>query len=131
LKLVFINRGHNPRDFSLIAFGGGGTLHAAWLARELGMTKVIVPPNASVFSAWGMLMLDLRRDYIQTDLVPLTGDYAGVIAERFSALEWEARTEYRRDGFGQDRIVCQCFIDARYKGQEHTVKVPLHSLDAD
>lgn len=66
LKLVSIRKGHDPREFTLVAFGGGGPMHAPILAKELGVKKVIVPTAASVFSAWGMLMTDLRRDFIQT-----------------------------------------------------------------
>jgi N-methylhydantoinase A len=65
LKLVSMNRGHDPRDFTLVAFGGGGPLHAVALAAELNMLRVIVPRAADVFSAWGMLMSELRRDYFQ------------------------------------------------------------------
>ena len=71
LKLVSLNRGFDPRDFTLVAFGGGGGMHAVALAQELGIGKVIVPANASVFSAWGMIMSDLRRDFIVTRLTDL------------------------------------------------------------
>src|SRR5699024_9096524 len=66
LKLISVRKGYDPRDFSLVAFGGGGSMHAPALARDLGVKKVIVPVASSVFSAWGMLMTDLRHDYIQT-----------------------------------------------------------------
>ena len=73
LKLVSMNRGHDPRDFSLVAFGGGGPMHAVALATELSISHVIVPRAADVFSAWGMLMSELRRDYFATRLVPFYG----------------------------------------------------------
>ena len=60
LKLVSINRGFDPRDFTMVAFGGGGAMHASALALELNIPRVIVPAHAAVFSAWGMLMSDLR-----------------------------------------------------------------------
>ena len=71
LKLVSLNRGHDPRDFTLVAFGGGGAMHAVALAAELGVKKVVVPAAAAVFSAWGMMMSDLRRDYFVTRLADL------------------------------------------------------------
>ena len=71
LKLVSLNRGHDPRDFTLVAFGGGGGMHGVALAAELGVRKVVVPRGASVFSAWGMMMSDLRRDYFVTRLADL------------------------------------------------------------
>ena len=72
LKLISVNRGYDPRDFTLVAFGGGGGMHAVALAAELGIRKVVIPRAADVFSAWGMLMSDLRRDYFLTRLVDLT-----------------------------------------------------------
>src|SRR5699024_7015585 len=66
LKLVSIRKGHNPQDFTLVAFGGGGSMHAPALAKELGVKKVVIPVASPVFSAWGMLMSDLRHDYIKT-----------------------------------------------------------------
>ena len=63
LKLVSLNRGYDPRDFTLVAFGGGGAMHAAALGAELGVKKAVIPLSAPVFSAWGMMMSDLRRDY--------------------------------------------------------------------
>ncbi|NOZ31726.1 MAG: hydantoinase/oxoprolinase family protein, partial [Alphaproteobacteria bacterium] len=72
LKLISLNRGFDPRDFTLVAFGGGGPMHAVALAGELGCKKVVVPAGASVFSAWGMMMSDLRRDYFVTSLTELS-----------------------------------------------------------
>ena len=69
LKLISVNRGYDPRDFTLVAFGGGGGMHAVALAAELGIRKVVIPRAADVFSAWGMLMSDLRRDYFLTRLL--------------------------------------------------------------
>src|SRR5438309_11927350 len=71
LKLVSLNRGYDPRGFTLVAFGGGGGMHAVALAAELGIRRVVVPRAADVFSAWGMLMSDLRRDYFATRLLTL------------------------------------------------------------
>src|SRR5699024_12175194 len=68
LRLISVRRGFNPADFVLVAFGGGGPMHAASLGRELGVKKVIIPVSSAVFSAWGMLQTDLRRDYFETFL---------------------------------------------------------------
>lgn len=67
LKLISVRKGYDPRDFTLVATGGGGAMHASALARELGIKKVIIPVAASVFSAWGMLLTELRHDYIYTN----------------------------------------------------------------
>ena len=84
LKLVSVNRGFDPRDFTLVAFGGGGGMHAVALAQELGVRKVVVPVGASVFSAWGMMMSDLRRDYFVTRLADLAPERAGDIEAVFA-----------------------------------------------
>lgn len=129
LKLVSVNRGYDPRDFTMIAFGGGGAMHAATLARELNIPKVIVPINSSVFSAWGMLMSDLRRDYIITRLTRLHAGAETEINGVLHEMESHARQEYHQDGFGPDRIVFERYGNFRYVGQEHTVRVRLPAGD--
>lgn len=120
LRLVSTNKGYDPRDFALMAFGGGGAMHAVALAEELRVPHVIVPVNSSVFSAWGMLLTDLRRDYLQTRLTALVAEEAVGLASAFAAMEDGARKDYGRDDVGFER-----FLDMRYIGQEHTVKVPV------
>ncbi|WP_044875251.1 hydantoinase/oxoprolinase family protein [Pseudomonas sp. LFM046] len=125
LKLISVNRGHDPRDFSMVVFGGGGAMHGAFLARELLIPTVIVPANAAVFSAWGMLMADLRRDHIVTMPTPLVPERLGEIVEAISALEQQARTEYQQGQAGLPELHFEYFADVRYDGQENTVKVVL------
>ena len=90
LRLVSTNKGYDPRDFALMAFGGGGPMHAVALARELKVPRVIVPVNSAVFSAWGMLLTDLRRDYVSTHLLPLDGPRASAVVSQFRTMEAEA-----------------------------------------
>ena len=90
LKLVSVNKGYDPRDFTLVAYGGGGAMHAAALARDLNMTKVVVPVNPAVFSAWGMLMTDLRRDYLRTSLSLLNDSANSEISDLFESMEIDA-----------------------------------------
>ncbi|WP_339863395.1 hydantoinase/oxoprolinase family protein [Paremcibacter congregatus] len=126
LRLVSTNKGYDPRDFALIAFGGGGAMHAVALAEELKVPKVIVPVNSSVFSAWGMLLTDLRRDYIQTHLTMVADQNAAEIAEVFQSLKNKAAIDYNQDGVEQDQqIIFEHLADLRYAGQEHTVKVSI------
>jgi N-methylhydantoinase A len=133
LKLVSLNRGYDPRDFTLMAFGGGGGLHAVELARELNIPKVIIPPHAAVFSAWAMLTLDIRRDFLATR--PNVLDTAGfnAITEAFAELEATARRQLESDDVAGDRMVLEHRVDVRYLGQEHTVKVsvPAAGVDAE
>ena len=126
LRLVSTNKGYDPRDFALMAFGGGGAMHAVALAEELKVPRVIVPVNSSVFSAWGMLLTDLRRDYLQTRPVSLSEQHAGIIAEEFGVLRAKAESDYTADGvdLADAKLYFEYFADMRYAGQEHTVKVP-------
>lgn len=128
LKLVSLNRGHDPREFKLVAFGGGGPMHACALARELHIPEVIVPAYASVFSAWGMLMVDLRRDYVRTAVVELCGANTQRIHESFRNLRRQAAEEFAQDGYAAGRLMFRSQLDARYRGQEHTVSVVLPDI---
>lgn len=125
LKLVSINRGYDPRDFTMVAFGGGGAMHATALAAELNIPKVVIPAHSAVFSAWGMLMSDLRRDYIQTWPSHITRDSAGDIGSRFDAMEQQAREAYAQEDIEAASVRVERFLSMRYEGQEHAVKVPI------
>ncbi|MCY6379866.1 hydantoinase/oxoprolinase family protein [Hoeflea prorocentri] len=123
LKLVSLNRGFDPRDFTLVAFGGGGAMHAVALAAELGVKKVVVPAGASVFSAWGMMMSDLRRDYFVTRLVDLSEGGAREIEALFAETEEQARAQFAQEGIDGARVSFLRFGKFRYQNQEHTTEV--------
>ena len=125
LKLVSLNRGFDPRDFVLIAFGGGGGMHAVDLAQELGVKKVVVPAAASVFSAWGMMMSDLRRDYFLTHLADLVDGAASNIEKAFSDVESQAISQFKSEGIEKKNIKFIRYGNFRYKNQEHTTEVKL------
>jgi N-methylhydantoinase A len=124
LKLVSVRRGHDPREFALIAFGGGGGMHATALARELHMGTVLIPQAPGHFSAWGMLMTDPMQDFIQTYLIACVPENRSVIEERFDVLGGEAVTFFQRHRSVGDIRVNRS-LDMRYAGQEHTVEVPV------
>ncbi|MBT9385313.1 hydantoinase/oxoprolinase family protein [Pseudooceanicola sp. CBS1P-1] len=123
LKLVSLNRGHDPRDFTLVAFGGGGAMHAVALAQELGMKKVVIPQGAAVFSAWGMMMSDLRRDYFVTHLADLTPTGAAEIEALFASAEAEALAQYGAEGIAPEKVSFLRYGKFRYQNQEHTTEV--------
>jgi N-methylhydantoinase A len=127
LRLVSTNKGYDPREFALMAFGGGGPMHAVALARELKVPHVIVPVNSAVFSAWGMLLTDLRRDYVHTYLLSLEADTTETIVSQFRSMVAEARVNFERDGLAiKDKsLSMEYLLDMRYQGQEHTVKIPV------
>lgn len=125
LKLISIRKGHNPQDFTLVAFGGGGSMHAPALAKELGVKKVVIPIASPVFSAWGMLMSDLRHDYIKTYIKRMNDLDQNEIMAQWETIESEAYEQFANEGIKQDDVVFNRFADMRYLGQEHTVKVPV------
>jgi len=127
LKLVSVRRGYDPRDFVLIAFGGGGAMHAGALMRDLRCGKVIIPTEPAVFSAWGMLMTDLRRDYIRTQITRTDKVRPEDLDRIYSELEQQANQDLVGEGVRPGDLVMQRFADMRYLGQEHTVKVRLPS----
>ncbi|MGD8682246.1 MAG: hydantoinase/oxoprolinase family protein, partial [Lysobacterales bacterium] len=116
LRLISVNKGFDPRDFALIAFGGGGAMHAVALAEELRVPKVIVPSNSAVFSAWGMLLTDLRRDYVRTQPLNLDGRAMETVISGFEQMEQRAHADYAGDGVDIDTrgLDFEHFVDMRY-----------------
>ena len=132
LKLVSLNRGHDPRDFTLVAFGGGGGMHAVALAAELGIRRVVVPRAADVFSAWGMLMSDLRRDYFVTRLLPLTPEANDDVDALLTEVVDAALEQFGREGIEPANVRFLRYGKLRYENQEHSVEVllPDDKIDA-
>jgi N-methylhydantoinase A len=124
VRSITTERGLDPRDYALVAFGGGGPLHAVAIARELGIPRVVIPPAPSTFSAWGMLATDLRHDLVRTVLEPLEGTDTGWAEARYAEMQREI--EAILPGIGAP--VMHHAADLRYLGQEHTVTVTLGKL---
>ncbi len=131
LKLVSLSRGYDPRDFALVAFGGGGAMHAVALATELGCPRVIVPRGASVFSAWGMMMSDLRRDYFVTRLVGDGADAPAQIAALVAETAGHAQAQFAAEGVAADQLKLTVLLKCRYQNQEHSVEVDAGAVDYD
>lgn len=125
VRAITIELGHDPKDFSLFSFGGGGGLVAVDVARELGIPEVVVPPGQGAFSALGMLMADVQHEYSRTQVALLDSIDLGSMNNAFELMESEAATTLATEGFGPERRVFQRAFDVRYQGQEHTVSVPI------
>jgi N-methylhydantoinase A len=119
LKLVTVQRGHDPRDMVLVACGGGGPMHAAVLGRELGVKQVVIPRYAGLFSAWGMLAALPRVDLRRTRLTPAREDALEIARAIFAELEAAAATHFGKPT--PAGLLLHHSIDIRYAGQEHTV----------
>jgi len=131
IKAISTMRGHDLRDFMLLAFGGAGPLHAARMARDLGMAGVIVPRYPGVFSAIGLLMSDVKHDYIRSRLTPLDEVAPADVNAMLDELAAQARDELRRDGFADDRIRIERALDLRYAGQGYEIAVPCPAAPLD
>lgn len=127
LKLVSVHRGYDPRDFTLVAFGGAGAMHATALAAEPHIGRVLIPVNPAVFSAWGMLMTDLRHDLIWTSIIRTAAAAHDGLDPIWQSLEGQASEYFDRQGVARSRLAFHRYADMRYAGQEHTVKVPVPS----
>ena len=131
LKLVSVNRGYDPRDFTLVAFGGGGGLHGVALAAELGVRKVVIPNGAAVFSAWGMIMSDLRRDIFVTQLMDLDENTVEVFDGLMKGVEEQAQGQFEAEGVPSNRISFRHLAKVRYQNQEHSVEVEVSARPLD
>jgi N-methylhydantoinase A len=125
LKIVSVQRGHDPRDFVLAAFGGAGPLHAAALADELGLAEVICPPIPGAFSALGLVGTDLKRDYVQTLFVLAEAADPAALEAAFVALERKGTAMLDRAGVAPERRRFERSVDARYPRQSYELQVPL------
>ena len=130
VRAVTTERGLDPRDFALFAYGGNGPLHVSLVARELGITQAVVPPYPAVFSALGMLMADLRDDVVSTDIRPLAGLAPHTLERDFQALEETCRERVAGSAVGFSELTFVRAADMRYIGQEHSVTVTVGALDA-
>lgn len=126
LKLVSVQRGHDPRDFAMLAYGGGGPMHAATLTRELGLKELVVPLYPGLFSAWGMLATAPRHDQVRTLPMPAADATREALLNVFAEMVRSAQAYFGVDAGGVRHIGR---IDLRYHGQEHTVSVPVDPLD--
>lgn len=124
IRTVSVERGADPREFALLAFGGAGGMHACEIAESLDIGTVLVPEHAGVLSALGMLLADVRKDYLQTVLRPAATLSHMTLESLFEPLLARARAELTDEGFTPGDIVMQPSLDVRYRGQSYEVNVP-------
>jgi N-methylhydantoinase A len=132
LKIVSVQRGHDPREFVLAAFGGAGPLHCAALAAELGIGEILCPPVPGAFSALGLVGSDLKRDYVRTVYVTTADADPAALEAAFGALEQEGAAMLARANVPAARRQFARSVDARYARQSYelAVPVPAGALDA-
>lgn len=125
LRIVSVQRGHDPRGYTLTAFGGAGPLHAAALAEELEMSHVLCPPIPGAFSALGLVTTDLRRDYARTFFTRTDEADPADLSRAFAGLESQGREMLDRAGIPADRQRLIRSVDARYTRQSYELVVPV------
>ena len=124
IKAVSSARGYDIRDFTLVAFGGGGPMHAGRMALDLGIPSVLVPLTPGVHSALGLLMSDVKHDYVRSKLAGLEELDINEINRMFLQLIDQARAELHGEGFHDDEIKIEAYLDLRYAGQGYELTVP-------
>ena len=124
IRLSLFEKGLDPRDFSLLSFGGAGSIHACAVADELNISRVIFPTNASTFSAWGILHSSIGHDFARSRVMPFDTQAIPVIAEMTSAMKEQATRRLADDGIAETNRMISLSADLRYKGQAFELNVP-------
>ncbi|MFM9376564.1 hydantoinase/oxoprolinase family protein [Gordonia sp. VNK21] len=133
VRLISIRKGHDPRDFALVGFGGAGPLHAAYLAKDLGIPTVIIPPHPGVTSAMGCMLVDVQHDITKMYLADTAEADLKHLADSFVELQQEGKQRLVAEHVAEEDMVFEYFLDMRYAGQWRAIEVPvtmpLTSLD--
>ena len=131
VRVVTLERGIDPRDFTLLASGGAAGVHVARLAEEFGIAEVVIPANPGVGSAVGLLTSDVVTDHVRTQVIDSVDADTAHIEAIYAELEATAVAEISAEGFAPNEIVLEREIDVRYRHQAHELTVPLHGCDLD
>ena len=127
IKVISVERGFDTRDFTLVSFGGAGGLHAAFMAENLGIKTVLIPPNGGLLSAYGMLFADTVKDYSQTVLLKFETRSEGLLETLnigFDELLTRAENEMKAEGFTPEQLKIDRSLDMRYEGQSYELNIP-------
>jgi N-methylhydantoinase A len=125
IRVISVQRGHDPRDYTLVAFGGAGPLHAARLAAELEIRRLLVPRNPGILCAMGLLMADLRADFALTRLMPLSSAEVDDVEAIITELRQRCETWFAERGIDANARRVTMSVDMRYAGQNYELSVPL------
>ena len=129
IKNVTVAKGYNPSEFCLVAFGGSGPLHAAELMEEMSIQKALIPKTPGLLAAYGLLTENMRRDFVQTFVMDISDDCAAVLEKWFEKLEQDAKLWFDQEGIAENLRSREYFLDMRYKGQNHEIRVPITMAD--
>lgn len=127
MRTITVGQGIDPRDFTLVAFGGAGPMHAVELARELDMAQILVPRFPGTFSAWGMLQSDIRHDLMASHIGLMSLLDEALLNKEFAALEDQGREKLCEEHVEKDAMAFARSVDLRYQGQEYSMNVPIET----
>jgi N-methylhydantoinase A len=128
MRTITVERGYDPREFTLVPFGGMGPTIAGMVAAELGIGRILIPRDPGTFSAHGMLVTDVRQERSLTRITPLDGASPAELEAIFAKMEGEARDDLLREQFPRERLQTHRRAGMRYRGQSYEVAVPVASL---
>lgn len=131
IRVISVERGFDPRNFSLISFGGAGGMHAVEIAEQLGIKKVIIPKNAGVLSAIGLLLADSIKDYSASMLKPADEANKTELHKLFISLERKGVRDMKKEGFSEKDLIFALALDLRYSGQSYEITIPISKDDID
>jgi N-methylhydantoinase A len=125
VRLISVEKGHSPSDFALVSFGGGGGLHCGALAKALNIPHVIVPPSPGTFCSLGLLVTDIRRDYVRTELLEPGEDSLITTRQHFESMKVEGTQLLAKENVHPSKRSFSLDIDVRFVGQNYELSVPV------
>jgi N-methylhydantoinase A len=128
MRTITVERGYDPREFTLVPFGGMGPAIAGMIAAELGIGRILIPRDPGTFSAHGMLVTDVRQERSLTRITPLDGASAEALDAAFAAMEAQALSDLLNEGLARERLQTHRRAGMRYRGQSYEVAVPVGRL---
>ena len=128
MRTITVERGYDPREFTLVAFGGMGPTIAGLIAAELGIGRILIPRDPGAFSAYGMLVTDVQQERSLTRITPIDGATAGDLDAIFAGMEADALADLMQEQFPRERLQTRRHAGMRYRGQSYEVAVPVPGL---
>ena len=125
IRTITVEQGSDPRQFSLVAFGGGGPLHASGVARELGIARILIPDHPGLFSAHGIAEADFSHDYVRSMIGPIPEIKVASVIDQFTELEYLADQDLTAEGVTSANREITLYMDIRYLGQTTEIQVPI------
>lgn len=125
IRLISIQKGHDPREFTLVSFGGAGGLHCSALAKELQIPRVLIPPSAGTFCSLGLLVTDIRSDYVRSYLLSANAANMKEVLEQFEGLKEEGMEALQKENITEENRAYELGIDMRFKGQNYEITIPV------